>query len=75
MMHLNFSPCPASGWLLRVKLGPAWEQCFFTSSGEALEAANALCEDYGAEVKELKMVRVDDPGSEPLVRYQKYYRN
>jgi hypothetical protein len=65
------------GWLLRVRLDRAWEQCFFESRGEALDVAKALCDDYGSKVRDLQLVRADDAKAKRsfLVQYQKHYRS
>lgn len=58
-MHPNSPRSANKGWLLRVKLGPAWEECLFESRSDALEVAKALCDDYNAQVRGVKLVKVD----------------
>lgn len=76
-MHLNSSLPAMKGWLLRVRLDQAWEQCFYESKGDALDVAKALRDDYGSHVRDLQLVRVDDAEAKQAfpVQYQKHYRS
>jgi len=58
-MRLNSSSHAMTGWLLRVRLDLAWEQCFFESKEDALDVAKALRDDYGSHVRDLQLVPID----------------